>query len=216
MRDNREKQEKNRRAVLKSLEIGESFAAEETEPGSEEPLPAGLRARRELYDWIQSLMMALIICVILFIFFIRVIDVNGASMNPTLANGDKMLVSDLLYKPQRGDVVVFKTDSYDPDKALVKRVIAVEGQEINIDFEHGIVYVDGTPIEERYINELTYTKLDFIGPKTVPEGCVFVMGDNRNASTDSRKKEIGMVDERMILGRVYCVLFPLSKLGWVY
>ena len=174
------------------------------------------RFRKELYDWIQSLILALSVCVILFIFFVRIIDVNGASMNPTLYNGDKMLVSDLFYKPQRGDVVVFKTDSYDPNKALVKRVIATEGEEINIDFENGIVYVDNVPIEERYINELTYTKLDFIGPKTVPEGCVFVMGDNRNASTDSRKKEIGMVDERMILGKVYCVLFPLSKLGWVY
>ena len=180
-----------------------------------ENLPADVRARKETYDWIQCLMVALIICVILFIFFIRIIDVSGTSMNPTLINGDKMLVSDLFYRPKAGDVVVFKTDNYDPNKALVKRIIATEGQEINIDFENGIVYVDGDPIQEDYINELTNTKLDFIGPQTVPEGCVFVMGDNRNASTDSRKKEIGMVDERMILGRVYCVIFPLTELGWV-
>ena len=178
-------------------------------------LPLDVRVRREAYDWIQCLMVALIICVVLFIFLIRIIDVSGTSMHPTLLNGDKMLVSDLFYKPKAGDIVVFKTDSYDPDKALVKRVIATEGQEINIDFENGIVYVDGNPIQEDYINELTTTKLDFIGPQTVPEGCVFVMGDNRNASTDSRTKEIGMVDERMILGRVYCVLFPLSEMGWV-
>lgn len=181
----------------------------------EEQLPAELRARREIYDWIQCLMVALVICVILFIFFVRIIDVSGTSMLPTLINGDKMLVSDLFYRPKAGDVVVFKSDSYDPDKALVKRVIATGGQEINIDFDNGIVYVDGTPIEERYIRELTRTKLDFIGPKKVPEGCVFVMGDNRNASTDSRKKEIGMVDERMILGKVYFVIFPLDQLGWV-
>ncbi|MBR1456803.1 MAG: signal peptidase I [Oscillospiraceae bacterium] len=180
-----------------------------------EKLPADVRARKETYDWIQSLMVALIICVLLFIFCIRIIDVSGTSMNPTLYNGDKMLVSDILYRPKAGDVVVFKTDTYDPNKALVKRIIATEGQEINIDFENGIVYVDGEPIQEDYINELTTTKLDFIGPQTVPEGCVFVMGDNRNASTDSRKKEIGMVDERMILGRVYCVIFPLTELGWV-
>jgi len=178
-------------------------------------LPADVRARKETYDWIQCLIVALIICVILFIFFIRIIDVSGTSMNPTLLNGDKMLVSDLFYRPKAGDVVVFKTDNYDPDKALVKRIIATEGQEINIDFENGIVYVNGDPIQEDYINELTNTKLDFIGPQTVPKGCVFVMGDNRNASTDSRKKEIGMVDERMILGRVYCVIFPLTELGWV-
>ena len=101
-------------------------------------------------------------------------------------------------------------DRYDPDKALVKRVIATEGQEVSIDFDRGVVYIDGSPIEEDYIAELTKTKLDFIGPQTVPKGCVFCMGDNRNASTDSRKKEIGMVDTRMILGRTWCVVFPLA------
>ena len=180
-----------------------------------EAMPAELRARRELYDWIQCLMVALIVCVLLFVFFIRVIDVNGTSMLPTLQNGDKMLVSDLFYNPKVGDIVVFKSDTYDPTKALVKRIIATEGQEISIDFENGVVYVDGRPIQEDYIMEPTYNKLDFIGPQKVPEGCVFVLGDNRNASTDSRRKEIGMVDERMILGRVYCVIFPLSELGWV-
>ena len=91
-------------------------------------------------------------------------------MNPTLNNSDKMLVSGLFYKPKVGDVVVFKKDEYNPNKALVKRVIAVEGQEINIDFDKGIVYIDGQPIQEDYIAELTKTKEDFIGPKTVPEG----------------------------------------------
>jgi len=168
------------------------------------------RARREMYDWIQCLIAALVVCVVLFSFFVKLIDVNGTSMNPTLINGDKMLVSGLFYKPKAGDVVVFKKDEYDPNKALVKRVIAVGGQEINMDFDKGIVYVDGVPIEEDYILEATVTKLDFIGPQTVPEGCVFVMGDNRNASTDSRKKEIGMVDTRLILGRAYYVIYPLA------
>ena len=143
-------------------------------------------------------------------FFIRIIDVVGTSMNPTLNNNDKMLVSGLLYEPSVGDVVVFKKDEYDPDKALVKRVIAVEGQEINMDFDKGIVYINGQPIVEDYILEPTMNKLDFIGPKTVPEGCVFVMGDNRNASVDSRKTEIGMVDTRLILGKAYYVIYPLS------
>ena len=174
------------------------------------------RARLETYEWIHSLIIALVVCVITFVFFVRIIDVSGASMNPTLNNGDKMLVSNLFYKPKAGDIVVFKKDSYDPDKALVKRVIATEGQEINMDFSKGIVYVDGVPIEEDYIAELTTTKLDFIGPKTVPDNCVFVMGDNRNKSTDSRNSEIGMVDERLIIGKVYWVIFPLSEFGWVY
>ena len=166
---------------------------------------------KDMYDWVQCLIVALIICVVFFAFFVRIIDVVGTSMNPTLNNSDKMLVSGLFYKPQVGDVVVFKKDEYNPDKALVKRVIAVEGQEINIDFDKGIVYIDGQPIQEDYIAELTKTKEDFIGPKTVPEGCVFVMGDNRNMSTDSRKNEIGMVDTRLILGKAYMVIYPLSE-----
>lgn len=165
---------------------------------------------REAYDWIQCLIAALIICITVLSFFVRIIDVVGTSMNPTLNNSDRMLVSDIFYKPKAGDVVVFKKKEYDPDRALVKRVIAVEGQVVNMDFDKGIVYIDGVPIQEDYILEPTLTKLDFIGPKTVPEGCVFVMGDNRNASTDSRKTEIGMVDERLILGKAYMVVYPLS------
>ncbi|MER2151587.1 MAG: signal peptidase I [Candidatus Limivicinus sp.] len=171
--------------------------------------------RVDLYEWIQSLMTALVICMAVFIFCVRTIDVSGSSMFPTLHDGDKMLVSNLLYKPKAGDIVVFKTDNYDPERALVKRVIATEGQEISIDFDRGVVYIDGLPVEEDYIAELTKTKLDFIGPQTVPEGCIFVMGDNRNASTDSRKKEIGMVDNRMLLGRAYYVLFPVNDMGWI-
>ena len=114
---------------------------------SQEELDAlSAASRKETYDWIQSLSGALIFCVIIFVFFIRVIDVKGTSMNPTLNNQDKMLVSGLFYKPEAGDIVVFKKDSYSPDKALVKRVIATEGQEINIDFDHGIVYVDGVAL----------------------------------------------------------------------
>ncbi len=173
------------------------------------------KKRQDVYDWIQCLISALIVCVVIFIFFVRVIDVKGTSMNPTLNNQDKMLVSDVFYTPKVGDIVVFRKEEYDPDKALVKRVIATEGQEINIDFDKGIVYVDGAAIEEDYIKELTTTKLDFIGPQTVPEGCVFVMGDNRNMSTDSRKSEIGMVDNRLIIGKVYCVIFPLTSFGRV-
>ena len=197
---------------MKKSEKKQAAKAVETE---QEKAERERNERIDLYEWIQSLMTALVICMAIFIFVIRAIDVSGSSMFPTLHDGDKMLVSDLFYKPKQGDVVVFKTDNYDPDRALVKRVIATEGQEISIDFDRGVVYIDGLPVEEDYIAELTKTKLDFIGPQTVPEGCMFVMGDNRNASTDSRKKEIGMVDERMLLGRAYYVLFPLSDMGWI-
>lgn len=183
-------------------------------------VPAGARvdpdaSSRDTYTWIESILIALIICVLVFSFCFRLIDVVGSSMVPTLTGGDKMLVSGLFYTPRVGDVVVFKKNEYDPNRALVKRVIAVAGQEVNIDFENGIVYIDGEPFVEDYIRELTHNKLDFIGPKTVPEGCVFVMGDNRNASIDSRKSEIGMLDTRLILGRAYCVIYPLSELRWI-
>ena len=174
-----------------------------------------VKARRETYDWIQSLISALLICVLVFVFVLRIMDVNGSSMFPTLSNGNKVLVSDLFYEPKRGDIVIFKKDSYDENKALVKRVIAVEGDTVNIDFERGIVYVNGEAAEEDYIDVLTTTKIDFIGPQTVPENCLFVMGDNRNASTDSRDKRIGMVDKRLVVGKVLMVIYPFNDFGMV-
>lgn len=180
-----------------------------------EQVPPEVQARREAYDWIQSLISALLICVLVFVFVLRIMDVNGTSMVPTLRNGDKVLVSDLFYEPERGDIVVFKKDSYDDNKALVKRVIAVEGDVVNIDFERGIVYVNGEAVEEDYIDVLTTTKIDFIGPQTVPENCLFVMGDNRNASTDSRDKRIGMVDKRLVIGKVLMVVYPFEYFGSV-
>ena len=101
------------------------------------------------------------------------------------------------------------------EEALVKRVIATEGQVVNIDFDKGVVYVNDEPIEEDYISELTRVKIDFRGPWTVPDGCVFVMGDNRNKSTDSRDKRIGDVDEREIIGRAYAVIYPFSEFKWI-
>lgn len=180
-----------------------------------EQVPPEVQTRREAYDWIQSLISALLICVLVFVFVLRIMDVHGTSMVPTLRNGDKVLVSDLFYEPERGDIVVFKKDSYDDNKALVKRVIAVAGDVVNIDFERGIVYVNGEAVEEDYIDVLTTTKIDFIGPQTVPENCLFVMGDNRNASTDSRDKRIGMVDKRLVIGKVLMVVYPFNYFGSV-
>ena len=174
-----------------------------------------VQARREAYDWIQSLISALLICVLVFVFVLRIMDVHGTSMFPTLNNGDKVLVSDLFYEPARGDIVVFKKDSYDDNKALVKRVVAVAGDVVNIDFEKGVVYVNGEALEEDYIDVLTTTKIDFIGPQTVPDNCLFVMGDNRNASTDSRDKRIGMVDKRLVIGKVLLVVYPFNSFGSV-
>ena len=152
---------------------------------------------------------------LLFSFAVRLVDVVGESMLPTLEDGDKIIVSDLFYTPKQGDIIVFRKDEYRP-QPLVKRVIAVAGQKIDIDFNTGTVYVDGEAIDEPYIAEPTVDPLDFNGEVTVPEGCVFVMGDNRNHSTDSRYDTIGFVDERCIMGKVYFTLFPLKNFGSVY
>ena len=187
------------------------------EKAEREKLSPGERTRREIYDWIQSLMAALIFCVLLFSFGIRLIDVHGPSMQPNLYEDNKMLVSNLFYTPKAGDIVVFRNvDENGAEKALVKRIIATEGQEVNIDFDNGTVYVDGVPLDEPYVSEPIYkSKQDFIGPKTVPEGCVFVLGDNRNSSHDSRSNDIGMVDARLIIGRVYAVVYPIGEIRWV-
>ena len=183
--------------------------------GSEANKTSERSVRRDLYDWIQCVVMAVIICVLLFSFFVRLVDVVGESMMPTLEPGDKIIVSNLFYEPKPGDIVVFRKDEY-RDEPLVKRIIAVEGQTIDIDFNRGIVYVDGEPIDEPYIAEPTVEEEDFTGRVTVPEGCIFVMGDNRNHSTDSRTSTIGFVDERCIMGKVYFTLYPLKNFGSVY
>ena len=185
---------------------------------AEEKLRAGNGAveqdslRGEVYDWIQCVVAALVVCVLLFSFAVRLVDVVGNSMYPTLENGDKVIVSNLFYEPEQGDIIVFRKDEYRPEP-LVKRVIAVGGQTVDIDFDLGIVYVDGEALDEPYIAELTTDPIDFAGPVEVPEGSVFVMGDNRNYSTDSRYSQIGCVDVRSIMGKVYYTVFPIKNFG---
>ncbi len=163
-----------------------------------------------LNDWLQCIVVALVLCILVFVFLGRIVTVEGTSMLPTFLHGDRLLISNLFYTPQVGDVVVFQTNSYGPEP-LIKRVIAVEGQTVDIDFEAGVVYVDGVPMEEPYTAAPTYERLDFTEAVTVPEGCVFVMGDNRNGSTDSRHSAIGMVDTRCILGKVLFLLQPAKE-----
>ncbi len=166
------------------------------------------KTRSEIYDWLRCIVTAIILCVLVFIFGARIVGVVGSSMVPTLHEGDRIITSNLFYKPKQGDIVVFRKDSFD-DRALVKRVIATEGQTVDIDFEQGIVYVDGAPLKEDYVNAPTVRELDFDDEITVPPGCVFVMGDNRNESTDSRSEALGCVDTRYLIGRGYIVFLPI-------
>ena len=176
--------------------------------------PNGANTRAEVYDWIQCIIFALVFCVLLFVFAVRMVNVVGHSMVPTLEQNDKVVISNLFYHPKQGDIVVLRKQTL-MEEPIVKRIIATEGQTVDIDFEDGVVYVDGKALDEPYVNEPVHDRENFEGKITVPEGCVFVMGDNRNASTDSRDARLGCVDERYIMGRVYFTLFPVKNIGVV-
>jgi len=142
-----------------------------------------------------------IIFVLIFTFGVRFIDVEGISMAPTLLHGDRFAITRLWQSPNNGDIVVVVFPEPN-DFIMVSRVIATGGQTIDIDFKTGVVYVNGEPLNEPYIAEPTRVNSGMIFPQTVPDGHMFVMGDNRNNSFDSRDLRIGMVDTRHVLGRV--------------
>lgn len=182
------------------------------------------RRRGEGYLLLHDIVYMVAIVTLVFTFVIRMVGVSGPSMTPTLLDGNYVLVqSNFTYKNvEVGDVVVMLVRSYD-DQPIVKRVIATEGQTVDIDFLEGKVYVDGVLLDEPYINNYAdypyQTTLDYaLGmqyPLTVPEGKLFVLGDNRLHSADSRYAEIGLVDERCVLGRVMLTVWPFSEIGLV-
>ncbi len=174
-----------------------------------------LTPAQNLVLYLHDLLWMLAVIMVAFLVFFRIIVVSGPSMKQTLLDGDYLLlISNLFYHdPKQGDVVVVSKRSYDDGKPIVKRVIATEGQIVDMDFENGIVYVDGLPLEEDYVNTPTNLDEGTVFPQIVEEGCVFVMGDNRNNSKDSRSPEIGQVDTRQILGKVALLLFPGTDHG---
>lgn len=200
-------------------DVSPSVAPEEPE--------AVVNVHKEVYEWIQCVVVALLLCVLIFMFFARVIDVQGRSMEPTLIEGDKIVITRLAGDYERGDIVVLRKEAFRIEP-IVKRVIAVGGDTIDIDFTAGVVYVNGQPLSEPYVNELTYDREDFEAIKesgeyevtetglVIPDNCLFVMGDNRNNSSDSRKAAIACVDERYVLGKVIFRIWPISKLGAMY
>ena len=194
---------------------------EETENRSEQPNEQALReARREkqyeTFTLLHDLVYILAAITLVFVFLFRLVGVEGSSMYPTLVDHDYLVLeSNFLYRTVRqGDIVVI-----DPPQqaslggSIVKRVIATGGQTVDIDFDLGIVYVDGEALDESYTFEPTYRSYLEIGegldyPVTVPDGSVFVLGDNRNHSADSRYAPLGCVDESRILGRVLLRILP--------
>ena len=166
------------------------------------------------FDIVSVFATACVAVALAFMFVFRTVGVNGGSMNPTLNTNDRIILTASYGEPEYGDIVVTCQPSKSPEipDVLVKRVIATEGQNVDIDFDKGIVYVDGTALDEPYTAEPTWDREDFSGPVTVPEGYVFVMGDNRNHSTDSRDNRIGFIREEYIMGKSLFRLVPFGKI----
>ncbi len=169
-------------------------------------------------EWTETIVVAIIVVSAVFTFLVRIITVDGSSMKPNYHNGDRVLVSGLSGSVQQGDVVIVINAL---DKPIIKRVVATAGQTVDFDPALGEVTIDGTPLfGEAFGIENGITLLPAYSdvlefPQTVPEGCVFVLGDNRGNSTDSRFSEVGMVDTRNILGKVIFNLYPFSQAGVV-
>lgn len=162
-----------------------------------------------LFDWVGSLITALVAVLLVMTFCFRIIDVDGKSMESTLIDTDKVVITNLYYTPHQGDIVII-SHAEEYSKPLVKRVIATAGQELKIDFDNNAVYVDGEKLDEPYIQGTTVRgdipeeELNTV----VPEGKVFVMGDNRSISLDSRYKQIGYIDESSIIGKAQLDVIP--------
>lgn len=178
----------------------------ERTPNEEQPKVPGL----EFYSTYLSLFVTVLLTLVLvFTFLGRLISVDGTSMVPTLLNGELMAVRSIGYTPKQGDIVVLTQASF-REEAIVKRLIAKGGQTVEIDYDAGTVTVDGVVLDEPYINEPMLPRGD-VTSVTVPEGYLFVMGDNRNVSADSRYNYVGLVDERRVLGHAVAVIFPIQN-----
>lgn len=197
-----------------------SLPREPEEETNEEQAPR--RPGADLYDWLQMFLGCVVAAVVLFNCVARLTRVDGDSMNNTLQDGEIMLIWSLGYTPKQGDIVVLnKTPvlltGWTEPRAIVKRVIATGGQTVDIDYMAGLVYVDGQPLDEPYLPEEMYLP----GPTMqqthweVPEGSIFVMGDNRNHSTDSRDDQLGTIDTGYVLGKAVLALWPLDRFGAV-
>ena len=176
-----------------------------------------------IFEWIEMVVLSACLILLIFTFVVRPARVDGNSMQDTLHNGEMLIISDIAYKPKRGDILVFqKINSTHPDP-IVKRVIATEGETVDIDLDTWTVTVtdaDGNAkvLEESYRKLATDARVtsNLEYPVKVGEGQLFVMGDNRNHSLDSRSSQIGLVDENEVIGKVLFRFFPLNKIGTVH
>ena len=169
------------------------------------------------YDWVRCILFAISVVVVCLIFLFRLVDVEGRSMNNTLATNDKVIVTNLFYTPQNNDIVVISHGA-EYNSPIIKRVIAVAGQSVKVDQATDQILVDGVVLDEPYIEGSTYG--NNIGdneiPEVIPEGKIFVMGDNRKDSMDSRSTKIGLIDVDDVIGKAQFVVYPFDHFGYLY
>ncbi len=163
------------------------------------------------YDMLHTLILPITVVMLLLTFVFRLVDVDGQSMMDTLFDKDQVIVTNLCYTPECGDVVVI-SHGQNLYKPIIKRVIATEGQSLSIDFATGTVSVDGAILDEPYIKEAPFKSGDAQIPEVIPENMVFVMGDNRNHSTDSRSTTVGLIHEDDIIGKAQFILYPFDRM----
>lgn len=171
--------------------------------------------KAELWEWMEAVVISFVILIFIFAFFFRIIGISGTSMQTTLMDQNKVIVTSMFYTPSVGDIVVINQPN-EFGKPIIKRIIAMENQKVDIDFETGDVYVDDQKLDEPYISSPTTVDEGVSFPVIVPEGKVFVMGDNRKDSLDSRSEKIGMIDTRYILGKAVFRIYPLDSIGFIH
>jgi len=182
------------------------------------------KALKEAYEWLDAVVISIIAIILLFTFVFRIVGIKGDSMENTLFENDRVIISNLFYNPQAGDVIVISrnylnetNDTDESDSPIIKRVIATEGQEVSIDPKTGSVCVDGQELSEDYIKDGAITTwMDGTTEARsviVEKDHIFVMGDNRGCSLDSRSSSIGQVDVRYVLGHALFRVYPFNSIG---
>lgn len=170
-----------------------------------------------IFDWIRCIIFAVAIVILCLTFVFRLVNVDGSSMYDTLSTKDKVIVTNFMYTPKTNDIVVISHGAQYANP-IIKRVIATEGQTLEIDYENDRIIVDGIVIKEPYIDGSTFE--GNIGdneiPYVIPEGKIFVMGDNRKVSLDSRSTKIGLIDVKDVIGKAEFVAFPFDHFGYLY